>query len=547
MPRTRRVAVALAVLLPLAAGLPWLMAQAPAAQKVALLVGVRSYDHANLTDLEYPENDVTELAAVLKGAGYRVVLLTTGAADARLRPTRANVRRELAAVLRGRTKRDTVVVGLAGHGVQAGEAKDSYFCPSDAKPTETGTMVSLSELYRELDDSGVGVKLLLVDACRNDPQEGRGIDGDTAPRPPRGVGALFSCSAGERAFETGKLGKGHGVFFHFVLEGLKGGAVNEDGEVTWDRLREYVKRRVSREVPVVIGGGAKQHPNEMGNLSGESPVLLVRAASPKGRDDAAAVAPKGAKEITNAIGMELVLIPAGTFQMGSPTDEKDRQENEGPRHEVRISKSFYLGKYAVTQAEYEKVMGTNPSYFSASGNGKDSVAGLDTSRFPVENVSWEDAQEFCRKLSARDGRKYRLPTEAEWEYSCRAGTTTPFHFGNALNGDRANCDGNSPYGTEAKGKILGRTCRVGSYRPNAFGLYDMHGNVWQWCQDWYGEKYYNESTNVDPEGPSTGGARVQRGGPWDFSARYCRAASRFWDPPSDRMGGFGFRVASRLD
>jgi formylglycine-generating enzyme required for sulfatase activity len=233
--------------------------------------------------------------------------------------------------------------------------------------------------------------------------------------------------------------------------------------------------------------------------------------------------------------------------MGSPPDEKDRSDDEGPRHEVRISEPFYLGKYPVTQAEYEKVMGTNPSWFSATGKGKDKVAGMDTSRFPVEMVSWDDAQEFCRKLSARDSRKYRLPTEAEWEYACRARTTTPFHFGNALNGDRANCDGNNPYGTATKGTYLERTCRVGSYRPNAFGLYDVHGNVWQWCQDWYGKEYYNESTNVDPQGPSSGDARVVRGGSWYYRAGHCRAAYRVRDAPSVRREFCGFRVASRLD
>jgi formylglycine-generating enzyme required for sulfatase activity len=509
----------------------------PAGRKVAMLVGVRHYSHSKLKDLDWTENDAAELADVLRAAGFHVVLLTdaAGARDAKLAPTAANVRRELAAALDGLTKDDTVLVALAGHGLQPAGAKDSYFCPADANPFDAKTLLSLTTLYQQLDESGVGVKLLFVDACRDDPSAGRGmrgIDGDRAPRPPKGVAALFSCSAGEISHETAKLK--HGVFFHFVLQGLKGGAVNEDGEVTWARLSEYVCRKVTREMPEELArDGAKQHPNVIADLSGESPVLLVRK--------------DGAKEITNSIGMELVLIPAGTFMMGSPSDEKERSEHEGPRHEVRISRPFYLGKYPVTQAEYQKVMGTNPSWFSPGGPYKDKVAGLDTSRFPVGSVTWEDAQEFCRKLSARDGRKYRLPTEAEWEYACRAGTTTPFHFGTALNGDQANCNGNFPYGTATKGPYLDRTCRVGSYRPNAFGLYDVHGNVWQWCQDWYGKEYYNESTDVDPQGPSAGGARVLRGGAWLFGAGYCRAAYRDWHVPSDRREHCGFRVALRLD
>ncbi len=187
------------------------------------------------------------------------------------------------------------------------------------------------------------------------------------------------------------------------------------------------------------------------------------------------------KEITNSIGMKLVLIPAGKFMMGSPKDEKDRFDDE-EQHEVEITKPFYMGVYDVTQAEYEKVMGKNPSYFSAAGDGKDRVKDMDTTRFPVEMISWADAVEFCRKLSEmpeekQAGRVYRLPTEVEWEYACRGGTVTAFHYGAALSSTQANFRGNFPYGGAAKGPYLERTTKVGSYQPNAYGLYDMHGNV----------------------------------------------------------------------
>ena len=235
-------------------------------------------------------------------------------------------------------------------------------------------------------------------------------------------------------------------------------------------------------------------------------------------------------EITNSIGMKLALIPAGKFIMGSPKDEKDRWYDE-EQHEVSITKPFYLGVYVVTQAEYEKVMGNNPSYFSPKGGGKDKVKDMDTGQFPVETVSWDDAVAFCKKLSElpeekKAGRVYRLPTEAEWEYACRAGTKTAFHYGNSLSSKQANFNGNLPYGGADKGPYLERTAKVGSYAANAFGLYDMHGNVWEWCQDWYDENYYKNSPREDPPGPTQASYRVVRGGCWIAHGGYCRSANR---------------------
>ncbi|MFO0819469.1 MAG: SUMF1/EgtB/PvdO family nonheme iron enzyme [Pirellulales bacterium] len=252
--------------------------------------------------------------------------------------------------------------------------------------------------------------------------------------------------------------------------------------------------------------------------------------------------------LENSIGMKLAYIPPGEFQMGSPATEAGRREEEF-LHRVRITRGFHLGVYEVTQGEYEQVMGTNPSWFSRSGDGKTSVSGQDTSRFPVEDVSWEDAVDFCRKLSALPAeraaaRSYRLPTEAEWEYACRAGTMTPFFWGGVLNGDRANCDGSNPYGTAVKGAYLERTTRVGSYAANAWGLHDMHGNVLEWCSDWSGYEYYRTSPAADPAGPSTGSFRCIRGGCFGFTAGDVRCANRGGLVPSYRSLSLGFRVAA---
>jgi hypothetical protein len=230
-----------------------------------------------------------------------VVLLTTtrGQSASSARPTARNIRAELKSMLSGVTKHDLVLVAMAGHGLQRKvkdrldpkvERDEAFFCPSDARPSDPSTLVGLKDLFAQLDDSGAGVKLLLVDACRNDPTLGRNLDSDALPPAPRGVAALFSCSTGQRAFETDKLGpKGHGIFFHFVLEGLKGRARNEENEVTWDGLAAFVKRQVPATVTKVIGGGARQSPHLMANLSGEPPVLrrvtaqsmLQRPAAPR--------------------------------------------------------------------------------------------------------------------------------------------------------------------------------------------------------------------------------------------------------------------------
>lgn len=252
------------------------------------------------------------------------------------------------------------------------------------------------------------------------------------------------------------------------------------------------------------------------------------------------------KEFTNSIGMKLVLIPAGKFVMGSPPSERGNQI-ERPQHEVEIAKPFYLGVYEVTQEEYAKVMDEDPSEFAAAGKYKDKVKGLDTRRFPVESVSWYKAMLFCQRLSERAeekqaGRVYRLPTEAEWEYACRAGTTTAFHFGKSMSSAQGNFDGDWDRG---KSRYLRRPTTVGSYPPNAFGLYDMHGNVSEWCADWDDPNYYKTSPSKDPENTKKFGPyRIVRGGNWKYDAWHCRSAKRASVQHDQNWVGLGFRVAA---
>jgi uncharacterized protein (TIGR02996 family) len=299
------------------------------------------------------------------------------------------------------------------------------------------------------------------------------------------------------------------------------------------------------------------------------PVMRRTKARAALEDRAAALLASGvrpaAPEVVNSVGMRLALVPPGRFRRGSPSSEGQRCEDEGPMGEVEISRAFHLGVFPVTQAHWRAVMDCNPSYFAADaggiegrtyadicrpGAGRDEVAGIDTADFPVENVAWGEAVAFCERLSAlpaekKAGRKYRLPTEAEWEYACRGGSasSTPFHLGSSLSASQANINGSRPYRGE-KGQALDRTCRVGTYRPNVFGLHDMHGNVFEWCADWLDADYYGDSPPKDPPGPSTGSTRVYRGGSCCHPGGYCRSAFRHGVPPGDSYRDLGFRVAA---
>lgn len=240
--------------------------------------------------------------------------------------------------------------------------------------------------------------------------------------------------------------------------------------------------------------------------------------------------------LAGGVSLPLVKIVGGSFLMGTPTGEIGRSPDEGPQHLVQI-RTFYLGKYPVTQSQYRAVMGKNPSFFQGENR-------------PVENVSWYEAMEFCHRLSEMTGRGFRLPTEAEWEYACRAGTTDPFCFGGTITSELANYKATYGYGqVEPLGAGVGgqwrqETTEVGSFPANNFGLYDMHGNVWEWCLDHWHENYEGAPTDGSPwlekeeELP-----RVIRGGSWSDTAYYCRSGVRLFALPDFKGQLIGFRVA----
>jgi formylglycine-generating enzyme required for sulfatase activity len=233
------------------------------------------------------------------------------------------------------------------------------------------------------------------------------------------------------------------------------------------------------------------------------------------------------KNFTNSIGMKFVWIAPGNFMMGSPKEEKQRNSNEN-QHKVTLTKGFYMGVTTVTQEQWKEIIEKNPSMFAGE------------TTLPVDSVSWNQCQEFIKKLKEKEKKPYRLPTEAEWEYACRAGTTTPFHFGETISAKQANFFGQDDADKGKKDLPLLKTTPVHSFPANAWGLHDMHGNVWQWCQDWYGD--YPQEEVVNPQGPQNGSSRVLRGGSWFYTSNCCRSACRSWSQPAFISYDIGFRL-----
>jgi formylglycine-generating enzyme required for sulfatase activity len=336
--------------------------------------------------------------------------------------------------------------------------------------------------------------------------------------------AVFGVYAATREAETESKG-GKATQKATSSKGQKNADQGED--------RKALKTKSKTQDSKSQGGAAKAKPPQdtkgQDNKSGQakstrdtktqdSKAAGAKPPDAKARDSAAVAAKQElGKSWRNDLGMDFLLIPAGEFTMGS-----DRESNEKPAHKVRINKSFYLSVYEVTQAQWQAIMGNNPSSFKSDP------------KLPVETVSWEKVQEFIRKLNAKEkGKAYRLPTEAEWEYAARAGTKTLYSFGE-------NPKQLGPYAWCGKG-ANNQTHPIGQRKPNAWGLYDMHGNVWEWVQDWFG--VYPAEATTDPAGPPAGTHRVFRGGSWSTDVGHCRSAHRSAERVNRQHGDLGFRLA----
>jgi formylglycine-generating enzyme required for sulfatase activity len=511
-------------------------------QKYALVIGNGNYISPDWKILPNPTNDAADMKAALESLGFQVDLVSNGNLD-QMEKAVINFNRKLS------TSRSAYgFFFYAGHGVQ--HQGENYLIPVDANIPSKNVLpqrsMSVGYVLKELEDAKNELNIIVLDACREFLPDNWERDRNSATRGlapvqiPRGSIVSFATAPNSVAAD----GDGrNGLYTGFLLNNLTtpGLDVNEVFRRTGSdveratRGRQYPETRYMYHEIAYLG--SRPTP---GSQPTPTPATTVQPAS---------------------VPDNMVRINGGTFTMGSPANEPER--NSGGdievQHQVTVS-SFYMGKYEVTQKEYQEVMGTNPSKFKGNN-------------LPVEQVSWYDAVEYCNKRSQREGltpayiidknrsdpnnkwhdatvrwlvtrnadaNGYRLPTEAEWEYACRAGTTTPFSTGNNVTTNQANFNGYYPYNNNAKGTSREKTTTVGSFTPNAWGLYDMHGNVWEWCWDWSGD--YSSNAQTDPVGAISADQRVIRGGSWYNYGRHLRSANRGVELPENREDRTGFRL-----
>lgn len=529
-----------------------------AADKYALLIGVTKYQREQMNEakIDYPEADAVAVREQLKRSGYTVVTLLGQQAG------KTAIEAALQELEKHGTADGIVFIGLFGHGVQYHE--DAWFCPWDTttrKVTDSKgrvlkdrngfemlepdpvSMISMKQLLDALNACGAGNRVIFADCCREDPSSARsallshrafGYSGRTTDLK-EGTAAMFSCSRGERSFEHADWG--HGAFTKAFVDYCK--TLPADGDSLVSTMTGPLFRRVNalvqekspnatQRINLITNGivdlqllpaDARRSENRMNGKSNVPPMLEKRPP-----------VTERPQRITNSIGQELVLIPAGSFLMGSPDNESGRASDEGPQRRVEITKPFYLGATEVTQKQWKLVMKTEPWRTGEHQAGDQNAAG---------SISWDNAQAFCQHLTQLEGKTYRLPTEAEWEYACRAGTTSPYHFG----ADPRELTEHAWYDENTYSKGNRYAHRVAEKKPNAFGLYDMHGNVWEWCEDWLSKGYDASSPLNAPLRPNTDSFRVLRGGSWNSTgALSARSANRNGNVPGYRYSDTGFRL-----
>lgn len=540
-----------------------------AGKKWALLIGVNDYADPGITDLRYCVADAKRVAATLtEHCGYpaeNILIYTDDQVKAHMHPNKF-LPGGVADWLEIARPGDTVLVFFSGHGF-LDEEKRGFLALQDTELDNlSNTSLAAQHLRDMLHRCQASQKILVLDCCHAATERGGPSTGPSSEEIGRAFdnakGLITLASCGKEEFSLEWPDKGQGLFTHHLDQGMRGAAdANGDGYVTSGELYEYTFAQVRAAAQRVFG--RKQQPRQIRGPDVIGTFALARCrVVPRMQElpspPPTTRAPGALNTITNSIGMKLVLIgpqevmmgpadwdkdadsrehrrPRGKialvapaeFLMGSPNSAQWSHSSEQPQHRVRITNPFYVGATEVTQGQYEQVMGENPSRYKGDP------------QWPVESVCWEDAVEFCRRLSKKEDRTYRLPTEAEWEYVCRAGSTTTWCFGDS----ESQLDEYAWFRDNSKVGRRGRTHPVGQKKPNAWGLYDMHGNVQEWCSDWYGkEYYYTQAAGTDPQGPDSGEYRIFRGGDYSSGAKDTRSAVRKYEVPVATFYDLGFRV-----
>jgi formylglycine-generating enzyme required for sulfatase activity len=545
---------------------------APGGKGYAFLLACGKFDSGQLHELPHAAIDLRQFRDVLAANGYaeeNIVLLCDDASDRQDRPEKAKILRRLDTLLARIGSEDTLLVAYEGHSIKFRGDPRNYWCPADARLEERKTLLPTTGdggLFERLKMCKARRKLLLVDASR------KGVVNDTLPATkkleledrdedevPAGVTAIYSCKPGQRShfFAVSKPSTDWhqgSLFFQYVADAWEGVEVSESENLTFADLSYIVQWKTAGVARRVFD--EPQTPIVRRENKGDASWVLSEKRDALGRFgkiEKFEYEQDGKKyrrqrevvtvDLGDGITMEFVRIPKGTFMMGpAPDDVSDWPEDRKRR--VWITKDFFLGKYEVTQEQYLQVVGNNPSAFSRGGRYSKEAGTSDTRRFPVEQVSWEDARRFCSRLPAPVIRRFgsfRLPTEAEWEYACRGGSDTRYGSGD----DRERLQEHA----WVRQNSDGRTHEVGTRKPNAFGLYDMHGNVQEWCLDCAGP--LNTLPARDPvrlEKQDRFDKRIIRGGCWRYTASSSAAGYRSWEYPKEvpDTDEIGFRVAFTL-
>ena len=542
-------------------------------KRKALFVGINAYNDSAIADLSFAIADAAALYGQFCALGFTSKLLSDQAT------TRERVIGAFREFTKDLASGDVFIFYFAGHGfTQVGGGGQLLVARDDSYDLISqgyGGGIPYDYLTRELEQHGCH-SVFVLDACRSDILANtRGVGYPTRDLVPKenlvcqqaqggSMVAMRSCSTRQLSHEVPKLE--HGLYTAAMLDVLQE-HVDNGQNISFDAaLSDAVAVRMAilaaqhgisgRQDPEFVKSGLALPSVWPLNPRNGSPSQTMVRPLPKveapnvilAQSVANSSEPKPGDEMTitlpGGVPMAFCWCPATTseawkkisggddfFWMGSPLSEHCCGMTTEKRHHVTLTKGFWMGKYEVTQQQWECVMGNNPSCFKGP-------------RRPVNKVSWIDCQLFISKLNqegilSRDY-EFSLPTEAQWEYSCRAGTTTAYSFGSTLNGDKATCNGEHPYGTNTKGCYPDGTTPVGSYAPNSWGIFDMHGNVEEWCADWFEERYGGDA--IDPVGPTSGTFRIMRGGSWCSFADGCRSASRSWLRPEAGGHLTGFRL-----